>query len=65
MIKELLNNLKQEEEIFEPQSHPLENPEHIFEVKEDEITVEKFLTKEERAKNEEEKRKQEEREKAL
>ena len=54
MIKELLHNLKQEEEIFEPLSHPLEFPEHIFEVKEDEIGVEKFLTKEERTRLEEE-----------
>lgn len=65
MIKELLTNLKQEDDIFEPQSHPLEVPEHIFDVKEEEITVEKYLTKEERAKLEEEKRRQEEREKAL
>lgn len=65
MIKELLNNLKQEEEIFEPQPHVLENPDSIFEVKEEEITVEKFLTKEERAKLEEERKKQEERERAL
>jgi len=64
-IRELLTNLKHEEELFEPPTHPLEMPEHIFEVKEDEITVEKYLTKEERAKLEEERRKQEEREKAL
>ena len=57
MIKELLTNLKQEEDIFEPQNHILENPDSIFEVKEDEITVEKFLTKEERAKLDEERRK--------
>eukprot|EP00347_Sterkiella_histriomuscorum_P023011 403336298 len=65
MIKELLHNLKQEEEIFEPLSHPLEFPEHIFEVKEDEIGVEKFLTKEERTRLEEERLKQEARERAL
>ena len=30
LIKELLINLKQEDEIFEPQSHILENPDSIF-----------------------------------
>lgn len=64
-IKELLLNLKTEDEIFEPQSHPLENPDLIFEVKDDEILVEKYLTKEERAKLDEEKRKIDERERAL
>ena len=37
----------------------------IFEVKDDEILVEKYLTKEERAKLDEEKRKIDERERAL
>jgi hypothetical protein len=65
MIKELLTNLKHEEEIFEPQGHPLEIPELIFEVRDDEIQVEKVYTKEERARMEEERRKLEERERAL
>ena len=65
MIKELLFNLKQEEEIFEVQKHPLEDPELILKVDESEVGVEKFLTKEERAKLEEELRKQAEREKLL
>mmetsp|Transcript_23105 Transcript_23105/g.35787 ORF Transcript_23105/g.35787 Transcript_23105/m.35787 type:complete len:412 (-) Transcript_23105:907-2142(-) len=65
LIAELLDNLKYQEEMFEPQPHPLENPESILHVGEDEIKVEKFLSKEERAKLEEERRKQEEREAAL
>ena len=64
-IKELLTNLKQEEEIFEPQPHILENPDSIFEIKDSEITVERFLTKEERSKLEEERKKLEERERAM
>lgn len=65
LIKELLHNLKQDEDIFEPQPHLLEIPEHIFDVKDSDIKVERYLTKEERAKVEEERRKQEERERAL
>jgi len=65
MISELLSNLKQEEELFEPKSHSLENPEQILEVHPDEIKVERYLTKEERAKQEEERRIKEEREAAL
>ena len=57
LIKELLANLKTEDELFLPDTHLLENPEHIFDVKEGEITVERYLTKEERAKVEEERRK--------
>lgn len=65
LIKELLSNLKTEDELFEPDTHILENPDHIFNVKESDVTVEKYLTKEERAKLEEERRKQEERERAM
>lgn len=43
----------------------MENPGHIFDVKESEITVERYLTKEERAKLDEERRKIEERERAM
>jgi hypothetical protein len=35
--------------LFVPEKHILEKPDHIFEVNEDEITVEKYLTKDERA----------------
>jgi len=56
LIKELLLNLKTEDELFEPDHHILENPDHIFDVKESDIKVEKYLTKEERAKVEEERR---------
>lgn len=65
LIKELLANLKTEDELFEPDTHLLENPEHIFDVKDSDVTVERYLTKEERAKLEEERRKQEERERAM
>jgi len=65
LIKELLSNLKTEDELFEPDTHILENPDHIFNVKESDVTVEKYLTKEERAKLEEERRRQEERERAM
>jgi hypothetical protein len=62
----LLENLKQEEEIEEPETnHPLEHPEAILEVKEDEIKVEKYLTKEERAAEAEARRIEEERQAAL
>ncbi len=44
---------------------PLENPKLIFEVKDDEIKVEKYLTAEDRAKLEEEERKRLEREAKL
>ncbi len=65
LIKELLFNLKTEDELFEPDSHILENPDHIFDVKESDVKVEKYLTKEERAKLEEERKRQEERERAM
>jgi len=64
-IRELLENLKQIEEIKEPEPHPLENPENIFEIKDDEIKVEKYLTKEEKALQDEEERIKREREEAL
>jgi hypothetical protein len=32
LIKELLANLKGEDELFEPDTHLLENPDHIFNV---------------------------------
>ncbi len=44
---------------------PLENPKLIFEVKDDEIKVEKYLTAEDRARLEEEERKRLEREAKL
>jgi hypothetical protein len=40
-------------DISVPQGHPLENPARIFDVAEDEIKVEKYLTREEKAKLEE------------
>jgi hypothetical protein len=64
-IKELLENLKQEEELFTPEPHQLEDPSHILKVEEDEIKVEKYLTKEEREALEEERRRQAEREALL
>jgi hypothetical protein len=65
MIEEILENLGQEEEMFVPVAHPLENPQLILNVKESEVKVEKYLTKEERAILEEEQRKAAEREAAL
>ena len=49
LIEELLQNLQQSEELFEPVGHPLEDPENIFKISDDEIKVEKYLTREERA----------------
>lgn len=49
-IIELQQNLGQPEEIETPEAHILEDPNHIFEVGTEEIGVEKYLTKEERAK---------------
>lgn len=65
MIQELLENLKQTEELFEPKSHPLETPETILTVDPSEIRVEKYYTKEERAAQDAERKRQEEREAAL
>lgn len=64
-ISELLFNLKQEEELFEPKEHILEKPDHILHTSEDEVKVTKYLTKEERAAVEEEQRRLAEREAAL
>jgi cilia- and flagella-associated protein 43 len=65
LIQELLDNLKQTEELFEPKSHPLETPETILTVDPSEIRVEKYYTKEERAAQDAERKRQEEREAAL
>lgn len=66
LISELLANLKYEEELFTPQQHPLEEPQSIIaEPTPDEIKVEKYLTKDERAQLDEEKRIREAREAAL
>ena len=65
MIEELLENLGQTEELFVPKGHPLEEPDLILTTKDEEIKVEKYLTKEERAELEEQRRKQAEREAAL
>lgn len=65
LIEEILENLGQEEELFVPQPHPLENPKLILDVKESEVKVEKYLTKEERAILEEKQRIAAEREAAL
>ena len=56
IISDILENLKYKEELFEPKQHPLENPERILNVSEDEIKVEKFLTKEEKARQDEERK---------
>jgi WD40 repeat protein len=64
-ITEILEDLKREEELFEPKSHPLETPEDILEVSPSEVPVEKHLTAEERAIEEEKRREEEERQKAM
>ena len=46
IIKDLLESLQQPIELDEPQPHLLEDPEHILEITEDEVKVEKYLTKE-------------------
>ena len=48
-IKELQENLKHPLDITLPNEHELEKPKLIFEVADDEIKVEKYLTKEEKA----------------
>lgn len=65
LISELQQNLQQEEDIFQAEDHPLENPELIFEVDPSEVKVEKYYTAEELAAQEEERRRIEEREAAL
>jgi hypothetical protein len=57
--------LNQTEELFQSEPHPFEDPTHILKTAESEVTVEKFLTKEEREILEEERRKQAEREALL
>lgn len=65
LIKELLESLGQPIELDEPAAHILEDPEHILHISDDEVKVEKYLTKEERALLEEEERKRAEREALL
>lgn len=61
VIKELLDNLKIEEELFSHTEHPLEEPENILVVNDDEIKVERYLTAAERAEKAEAERKEAER----
>jgi len=60
-IKELLENLQYEEELFSHTEHPLEDPENILVVNDDEIKVERYLTATERAEKAEAERKEAER----
>lgn len=64
-IVELQVNLKQNMDVYVEKKHPLEEPKLIFEVADDEIKVEKYLTLEDRARMEEEERKRLEREAKL
>jgi len=64
-ISELQQNLKQPVEEYAEKKHHLETPKYIFEVADDEIKCEKYLTAEERARLEEEERKRLEREAKL
>uniref|UniRef100_A0A7S3NRD1 Uncharacterized protein n=1 Tax=Euplotes crassus TaxID=5936 RepID=A0A7S3NRD1_EUPCR len=64
-ITEILEDLKREEELFHPRTHPLETPASILEVKPEEVTVQKYLTAEERAVEDEKHRIEQERLKAL
>jgi cilia- and flagella-associated protein 43 len=63
--KEILTDLKIEEELFVPRNHLAESPDHILSIKPEEITVEKYLTAEEKAIEDEKRRIEEERLKAL
>jgi hypothetical protein len=65
LIKELLESLGQPIELDQPAAHILEDPDHILRISDDEVKVEKYLTKEERALLEEEERKRAEREALL
>lgn len=65
IIAELLESLGQPIELDKPAKHLLENPDHILEITADEVKVEKYLTKEQRALVEEEERKRAEREALL
>jgi len=60
-----LTNLKTDEPLLEIELLDIEAPERVLTVKESEITVEKYLTKEEREAVEAERRKREEMEKLL
>ena len=64
-ISELQSNLKHPVEEYNEKKHLLETPKYIFEVADDEIKCEKYLTSEERARLEEEERKRLEREAKL
>lgn len=64
-IEELLRDLKESMEIFEVKKDRYEQPDLILKVQESDVSIPKYLTKEEREKLEEEKRKEEERIKAL
>ena len=64
-ITEILEDLKREETLFHPKTHPLETPEDILKVDPSEVTVVKHLTAEEKAIEDEKRRIEEERLKAL
>ena len=64
-IKEILEDLKREEDFFQPKTHLGETPEHILNVDPSEVPVKKYLTAEERAIEEEKHRIEQERLKAL
>jgi len=65
MIAELQLNLKQPVDVYQEKKNLLETPKHIFEVADDEIKVERYLTQDERAALAEEERKRLEREAKL
>jgi len=48
LIRELLTNLKTDEPLLEIEIHDIEAPERVLSVTASEVTVEKYLTKEER-----------------
>lgn len=58
-MQDLLESLQTTEELFVPDTHPLEKPELILEAKPEEVKVERYLTKEQRATLEEKRREQE------
>lgn len=58
-MQEILGKLQTHEDPFVPEPHDLEKPELILEAKPEEVKVERYLTKEQRAALEEERRKQE------
>ena len=61
LIAEKQQELNTEINTFKAESHPLEDPQEMLKVREEEITVEKYLTKEEKVALEEKRRKEEER----